>query len=80
MSEATMDNTSFVFCTNLHKAKGLDRVCHEGICVLDMRTLRACAAHLPDVFLLGVGYTETELLLLRHMYPAVQPGNKGATR
>ena len=64
-----MRNTLLIACDDLHLAQGLAQVVHQGISVLDVRTLRACSAYLPDSFLLGVGYTEDELRLLRATYP-----------
>lgn len=63
------ENRQATECTNLHKAEGLTEVKHLGASSLDHQTLRACAAYLPDVFLLGVDYSADELRLLRILYP-----------
>jgi hypothetical protein len=61
-------STSFLNCRTLHEAKGLDFIIHTGPSYLDAITLRSCVRFLPDVFLLGVGYTNEEIETLRAMY------------
>ena len=68
LSGATLCATVFAECTSLHKAIGLSQVKHVGTSSLDHKTLRACTVHLPEAFLLGIGYTETEIDLLRNLY------------
>jgi uncharacterized protein YjbI with pentapeptide repeats len=70
MAGAKLCSTIFADCTTLHKAEGLAEIEHLGPSSLDHQTLRACAPHLPDVFLRGTGYTAEELRLLRVMYPS----------
>lgn len=65
---ALMSYTSLNECVFLHEAKGLSEVVHFGPSFLDVQTLRACVADLPDIFLLGAGYTAEELPRLRAMY------------
>ena len=70
LTGATMSLTILSGCRNLHKAVGLETVVHPGPSELDSATLTDSAAHLPDTFLKGVGYTRSEILFLRRSYPA----------
>ena len=60
--------TTFTNCSTLHQAIGIETIVHRGASALDVRTLRACIQHLPDVFLQGVGYTNREIDYLRDLY------------
>ena len=70
LTGATMSLTILSGCRNLHKAVGLEEVVHPGPSELDSATLTDSAAHLPDSFLRGVGYTRSEITFLRRNYPA----------
>ena len=70
LTGAHMEDTVFLDCHDLDRAVGLDRVEHDGASCLDRRTLWACAASLPDVFLAGAGYAPEEVKALRALYPA----------
>jgi len=63
-----LKGTLFIDCRNLHNAVGLTEMEHEGPSILDVKTLRASVAYLPDGFLLGVGYTPSEIANLRRFY------------
>ena len=69
LTGATMSLTILSGCRNLHKAIGLETVIHPGPSELDSATLADSAAHLPDTFLKGVGYTRSEIVMLRRSYP-----------
>lgn len=62
--------TNFIDCEKLDQAVGLDSTRFLGSVVVDLRTLRACAAELPESFLYGAGYTIEEVALLRDLYAA----------
>jgi len=66
---AHLRDTAFLDCPDLDRAVGLDQVEHDGPSCLDRRTLSACVASLPDVFLAGVGYLPDEAKGLRALYP-----------
>jgi uncharacterized protein YjbI with pentapeptide repeats len=68
LSNVTMGQTYLTHSVTLHQALGLDTIQHRGPSYLDNLTLRACVAHLPDVFLKGVGYTNYEIETLRALY------------
>ena len=68
MSGAKLRETTFSDCRTLHQAKGLEFVQHRAPSSLDIRTIRACVNDLPDMFLLGVGYTNEEIEILRTLY------------
>src|SRR5207253_8205893 len=70
LTGATMSLTILSGCRNLHKAVGLETVLHPGPSELDSHTLTDSVAHLPDIFLKGVGYTRSEIVFLRRAYPA----------
>lgn len=57
---AHLRDTVFLDCSDLDRAVGLDQVEHDGPSCLDARTLRACAAWLPDAFLAGAGFAPEE--------------------
>jgi hypothetical protein len=67
-SGARMAFTVLTDCPSLHQAWGLDTVEHLGPSALDLGTLRAGAAALPDPFLFGAGLTPTEIASLRQLF------------
>jgi uncharacterized protein YjbI with pentapeptide repeats len=67
---ATMSLTVFANCPSLRHAKGLATVRHPGPSTFDESTLRANVCYLPDNFLRGAGYTRSEIVYLRRLYPA----------
>jgi hypothetical protein len=60
-------------CRTLHEALGLSAIKHLEPSSLDVRTLRACAPHLPDAFLQSVGYTAAESHCLKTLYAQPLP-------
>ncbi len=60
--------TVFAGCNDLHEAKGLKKVVHEGPSSLDTHTLRSCVRELSDDFLDGVGYSRDGIDNLRRTY------------
>ncbi len=68
LTNALLYETNFTDCPTLHQAKGLDAIDHQGTSNLDTRTIRACVNHLPEIFLMGVGYGRQEIESLRSMY------------
>jgi len=64
-----MSDTFFVDVNGLAESVGLDSIVHHRPSTLDLRTIRDCVSHLPEVFLLGVGYTHDEIENLWDMYP-----------
>jgi hypothetical protein len=71
LTGATFSLTILSACRNLHQAVGLSHMLHPSPSELDSETLRVSAAHLPDNFLRGAGYTRSEINDLRRRYPAV---------
>lgn len=71
LTGATLSLTVLANCRNLHHAKGLSDVKHPGPSSLDEHTLRASVSRLPDAFLRGAGYTRSEIIHLRALYPAL---------
>jgi hypothetical protein len=67
-TNARLGDTCFSDCPSLHRAIGLDTIAHLGPSSLDLETLRACIGNLPDSFLLGIGYTDNEIVALRGLY------------
>jgi uncharacterized protein YjbI with pentapeptide repeats len=65
--------TGFADCVSLPDATGLEQVDHLAPSTLDLGTLRAGAARLPDVFLRGAGLAGEEIEALRALYPAPLP-------
>ena len=65
---AASAETFIADCRTLHEALGLSAVNHLAPSSLDVRTLRACATHLPDAFLLNIGYTAEEIHSLKTLY------------
>jgi hypothetical protein len=57
--------TVFSDCPSLCMARGLETMAHLGPSTIDIRTLRASAAALPDVFLRSVGLRKEEIEQLR---------------
>jgi hypothetical protein len=57
-------------CPDLHLAAGLETVSHLGTSAVDVATLRASVARLPDAFLAGVGLAAAEIAGLRALFPA----------
>jgi hypothetical protein len=55
-------------CRTLHQAFGLSEVHHLAPSSLDVRTLRACAFHLPNAFLQSIGYSAEEIHHLKTLY------------
>ena len=70
LAGATMSLTVFANCPSLRHAHGLSTVRHPGPSTIDESTLRANVAYLPDNFLRGAGYTRSEIVYLRRLYPA----------
>lgn len=70
---ARLRDTAFLDCADLGRAVGLDRAEHDGPSCLDARTLRACAASLPDVFLAGAGFTGEEVRAWHGLSAARRP-------
>ena len=70
LAGATFSLTVLSDCRNLHRAKGLAAMHHPNPSSLDENTLRASVALLPDAFLRGAGYTRSEIVYLRKLYPA----------
>jgi len=70
---AHLRDTAFLDCPDLDRAVGLDRAEHDGPSCLDARTLRACAAWLPEAFLAGAGFTGNEVRALRDVAAARRP-------
>ena len=68
LANARLMNTCFTNCRTLHRAIGLDALEHAGPSILDARTLRSSIGKLPNSTLLGMGYTEVEILALRTLY------------
>jgi hypothetical protein len=68
LCKAVLGDTDFANCWDLGEALGLTTTDHKGRSYLDNSTLRYNMAHLPDVFLQGVGYTNHEIETLRALY------------
>ena len=68
LAHATVSATAFHDCRNLHAATGLGLLHHRGPSSIDEHTLEASAAHLPDNFLRGVGFTRGDIARLRRTY------------
>ena len=64
--------TIFTLCPTLHLARGLETAGKtqngHGYTVLDLRTLRSCLPHLPDPFLINIGWSLEEIAALREAY------------
>jgi hypothetical protein len=73
LSSTCFAETFIADCRTLHEALGLCAVKHLAPSSLDVRALRACAAHLPDAFLQGVGYTLDEIRNLKTLYAQPTP-------
>jgi hypothetical protein len=73
LAGACFAETFIADCQTLHEAFGLSAVKHLASSSLDVRTLRACAARLPDAFLQGVGYTPEEIHNLKTLYAQPHP-------
>src|SRR5438067_1114458 len=69
LAGGTLCETVLAGCRNLHEARGLLEARHAGASTLDVRTLRASAAALPEGFLVAVGCTATEIDVLCSLYP-----------
>lgn len=72
LAGATMSLTVFANCPSLRFAEGLSTVHHPGPSNLDESTLRDNVSYLPYNFLRGAGYTRSEIMYLRRLYPAAQ--------
>jgi uncharacterized protein YjbI with pentapeptide repeats len=73
LSGANFENSKFHTtviqdCPSLGRAVGLEKSNHWLSTTIDALTLRACITKLPDLFLLGAGYTPFEIENLRAMY------------
>jgi hypothetical protein len=68
LRDAIFYRTALTGCADLHRALGLESVAHRGGSALDVATLRAGVARLPDAFLAGVGLTRAEVGTLRELY------------
>jgi len=68
LANARLMNTCFSNCTNLHKAKNLDKIEHAGPSAIDSRTLRSSITKLPTNFLRGAGYSDKEIAALLALY------------
>jgi len=68
LTGAQLAFTVLADCHSLPLATGLDTVEHRGPSTLDLSTLRAGVATLPDSFLRGVGLSEREMTVLRAFY------------
>jgi uncharacterized protein YjbI with pentapeptide repeats len=68
LTGARLAFTLFADCASLVQAVGLSDVEHLGPSTLDLTTLRAGLAELPDSFLLGVGLAQEEIQALRAVY------------
>ncbi len=73
LSGACFAETFIADCRTLHEALGLTEIKFLAPSSLDVRTLRACAIHLPDVFLQGLGYTPEEVHSLKTLYAQPTP-------
>jgi hypothetical protein len=73
LSGASLDETVMADCRTLHEAIGLTALKHVAPSTLDVRTLRACAAHLPESFLQDMGYTPEEIHHLKALYSGPVP-------
>ena len=72
-SSACFAETFIADCRTLHEALGFSVVNHLAPSSLDVLTLRACAAHLPDAFFQSVGYTPEEIHHLKTLYAQPHP-------
>jgi hypothetical protein len=61
LTRARIAFTLFAHCPSLHEAAGLGEIEHLGPSSLDLSTLRAGAASLPDAFLRGAGVLPAEI-------------------
>jgi len=68
LTGAQLAFTLFADCPSLSQAVGLEEIEHHGPSTLDLSTLRAGAAALPDRFLRGVGLAQEEIDKLRALY------------
>lgn len=73
LAGAQMGRTLLLACEALHEACSLEEVRHRLPSFLDLDTLRASAAYLPDAFLNGAGYTNDEITALRALYSSPEP-------
>jgi len=73
LAGACFAETFIADCRTLHEALGLSAVNHLDPSSLDVRTLRACAVHLPDAFFQSVGYTAEEIHHLKTLYAQPHP-------
>jgi len=80
LTDATLQSVSFINCLSLHLATGLESILHKKPwswqcpSSLDAATIRASIQHLPDVFVLGLGYSQEEVTAWRELYPET-PGD-----
>lgn len=65
LAGATMSLTVLAACRNLHEARGLELIRHPGPSLLDEQTIHSSLPGLPDNFLRGVGYTRSEIVMMR---------------
>jgi pentapeptide repeat protein/TIR domain-containing protein len=68
LTAARMAFTILADCPSLHEALGLDEVEHRGPSSIDLTTLRASAAALPEAFLQGIGLPKPAIDALRRLY------------
>jgi hypothetical protein len=73
LSGACFAETFIADCRTLHQAFGLTEITCLAPSSLDVRTLRACAIHLPAAFLQGLGYTPEEIDNLKILYAQPTP-------
>jgi uncharacterized protein YjbI with pentapeptide repeats len=68
LTGAQLAFTLLADCPSLSLANGLDQIEHRGPSTLDVSTLRAGVAALPESFLRGVGLVPDEIEALRALY------------
>lgn len=73
LTRARLAFTLFADCPSLALAAGLSEIEHQGPSTLDLTTLRAGVAQLPDAFLRGVGLAGDEIRTLRRLYAGGGP-------
>src|ERR1700752_2574424 len=73
LSGACFAETFIADCQTLHETHGLIAIKHLAPSSLDVHTLRACAARLPEAFLQSVGYTPKEIHDLKILYASPRP-------
>ena len=60
LNDTLLLNTAFLECEDLHQAVGLEEVSVNSKVLLELKTLRANGAKLPEAFLLSAGISATE--------------------